>query len=230
MLPTPAPSLRILVLEDDFNIQKLLWVHLRKEGWDVDFVESAEAALDRIRKEHYDLLLLDWMVQGVGSGVDVCRANSGKIPVLMLTSRSDPSDVILGLEMGADDYLTKPFEVQVLIARVKALLRRAQSHERLQQKTTLQLGEIEINTERVEVRVDGEPLDLTPTEFKVLHHLLSHAGKVMTRDALKKRIQEAGIHVTDRVIDTHIYHVRKKLGPSGERIETVRGIGYRVRQ
>jgi DNA-binding response OmpR family regulator len=223
------PTTRILVLEDDFNIQKLLWVHLQREGWAADFFATADEVLTQFNKVRYDATILDWMVEGSKTGLDVCKELTGKIPILMLTSRSEPSDIVLGLEMGADDYLTKPFEGAVLIARLRALLRRVQVLKKAN-PTEFKVGSILLRADSAQVFSAGQPVELTATEFKILYHLLLEAGRVMTREKLLKKVQDAGISVTDRVIDTHVYHIRKKLGEAGQQIETIRGIGYRVKE
>ena len=220
----------ILLVEDEVNVQKLVKLHLEREGFKVETCATGEEALSLIQSKTFELILLDWMLKGKITGLDVCKKISGMAPILMLTSRSSATDIVLGLEMGADDYLTKPFEVPVLIARVRALLRRSQSSQSTSNENNFfEVGELRVDLAKVEVLCCNKEIKLTSSEFKVLATLLKNRGKVLSRDALLKNIQEEGVTVVDRVIDTHIYTLRSKLGKCSEFIETLRGIGYRIK-
>ncbi|MBL7716513.1 MAG: response regulator transcription factor [Bdellovibrionales bacterium] len=245
----------MLVVEDEQDIQELITLHLRREGYQVEAVADGEEALKRLRRPlpgealPYDVILLDWMLPGM-SGLEITRAlrasESGKIiPILMVTARMEAADIVLGLEAGADDYVTKPFEIPVLLARVRALIRRATITHALSQGETLgaglgtkageaglktiQLGDLVIDPNAYEVRCGKEPLSLTPSEFKLLLALAQNQGRVLTRDQLIDAVQGIGVTVVDRAIDTHIFGLRKKLSNCSDWIETVRGIGYRIK-
>jgi two-component system phosphate regulon response regulator PhoB len=166
------------------------------------------------------------------SGLELARrlrqASPGA-PVLMVTARTEAADIVAGLEAGADDYLTKPFEIPVLLARVRALLRRAQAAPAEAMPETLEVGGLRIDLRAHEVRCDGHPVALTHSEFRLLTALMRESGRVLTRQRLIERVQGQGVVVVDRAVDTHVFGLRKKLGACGEVIETVRGVGYRVR-
>lgn len=227
---------KILVVEDEEEIRDLIALHLRRDGHDVDTASSAEAALPLIEKNKYGLLALDWMLPGL-SGVDITRrlrraSDRDELAILMVTARAEPLDIVEGLEAGADDYLSKPFDPQVLIARVRALLRRnrrSTSGEQSTEGQPIQIGELYLNPESFEVKVAGEALQLTPSEFKLLYALCSNRGRVLTRDSLIQQVQGDGVSVVGRTVDTHVFGLRKKLGVCADVIETVRGIGYRVK-
>lgn len=239
---------RILVVEDEQDIQELITLHMRREGYQVEAVADGEEALKRLRRPlpgeplPFDIILLDWMLPGM-SGLEITRAlrasaNGKTIPILMVTARMEATDIVLGLEAGADDYVTKPFEIPVLLARVRALIRRAslaanpdaaaaQSEEG--GLSTIRLGELVIDPNAYEVRCGKEQLSLTPSEFKLLLALAQNQGRVLTRDQLIDAVQGIGVTVVDRAIDTHIFGLRKKLSACSDWIETVRGIGYRIK-
>lgn len=226
---------RVLVVEDEKDIADLMCLHLKREGHDVEVVEDGEEALRRLQTNRYRLLVLDWMLPGV-SGLDLCKKlrsekggfASAAVPILIVTARAHTSDIVLGLEMGADDYLTKPFEIPVLIARVRALLRRTQLAE--QPATSKYLaGELEVDAETYQVKCSEEDVQLTPSEFKLLLALLKNRGRVLTRERLIDLVQGEGVTVIDRAIDTHIFGLRKKLGGCADVVETIRGVGYRVK-
>jgi two-component system phosphate regulon response regulator PhoB len=226
-------SPQILLVEDELEIRELMALHLLRQGYRVKECGTAEEAMGEVTKHPYSLLVLDWMLPGV-SGIDVLdfvKRNNLPSSVLMVTARTEPSDIVSGLEKGADDYLTKPFEPTVFIARVKALLRRAQM---IAAKSTtpsrqVTIDQLTLNTETYEVTLRGEKLHLTPSEFKLLATMIQNRGKVMTRDQLIDQIQGEGVTVVGRTIDTHVFGLRKKLGDWSDNIETIRGIGYRVR-
>jgi two-component system phosphate regulon response regulator PhoB len=223
----------LLVVEDEESILELLEYNLSKEGYSVTPVTSGEDALETARSSAPDLILLDLMLPGM-DGFDVCRILKGDpgtkhIPVVMLTAKGEEADVITGLELGADDYITKPFSPKVLVARIRAVLRRAPKAE-ADDSRSIKIHDILIHPGRHEVLVAGEPVKLTSTEFRILHFLAGRPGWVFTRDQIIESIHGGGHHVTDRSIDVQIMSLRKKMGGSGRRIETVRGVGYRFKE
>lgn len=223
----------VLVIEDETEIRELMALHLLRQGYKVRECATAEEAEAELSSRAYPLLVLDWMLPG-DSGFDLLgrlRRSGSKSSVLMITAKSEPSDIVQGLEQGADDYLTKPFEPSVFLARVRALLRRRQMSEDSGAiaASDMVLGTLSINFDTYELSVGGEPLHLTPSEFKLLAAMIQNRGKVMTRDQLIDQIQGEGINVVGRTIDTHVFGLRKKLGSWADNIETIRGIGYRVR-
>lgn len=230
----PNASVKILVVEDERDILELVLLHLKREGYAVDSAENGEEGLRLLSSGQYSLIVLDWMLPGI-SGIDLCkrmRAQSkNQIPVLMLTARADTADVVLGLEAGADDYVTKPFDVPVLLARVRALLRRAAlvNSGTASELGKLKVGGLSVDAEAHKVTCDGEELQLTISEFKLLAALVQNQGRVLSRERLIDLVQGQDVVVVDRTIDTHIFGLRKKLGSCADVIETVRGVGYRVR-
>ena len=217
---------RVLVVEDEKDIRDLIVLHLKRAGHVVEAVESGAQALVLL-KQDWDLLVVDWMIPEP-NGVDLVkelRKSNLTVPVMMVTARSSPKDIIEGLESGADDFVTKPFEMAVFLARVSALLRRRESGL---QKDRKKVGGIELDVDAVQAKCEGTPLSLTLSEFKLLDALMGAVGKVLTREQLISLVQGQGISVVDRVVDTHIFGLRKKLGPCGDHIETVRGVGYRI--
>lgn len=224
-----AGPAQVLVIEDETEIRELISLLLLRQGHRVQQCASALEGLEHLRAEDFDLIILDWMLPSM-SGIDFLKAlDRGRIPVLMVTAKTEPQDIVAGLEAGADDYVTKPFEPGVLTARVKALLRRARPAPAENRPEILRIGEITINTATYEVHVQGEPVHLTPSEFKILSEMMLSKGRVLTRDHLIEVAQGEGISVTGRTIDTHVFGLRKKLGSQAEWIETIRGVGYRVR-
>jgi len=228
---------KILIVEDEEDIRELLRFNLMGRGFEVKAAATGEDGLLAIKDEQYDLLILDWMLPGV-SGVQVAKVargmeNGKNITILMLTAKSEPEDVIEGLDSGADDYMVKPFDNNVLWARVSALMRRSQ---RLSGQAAgapaadedLQLGGIRLSLKTYKVSVDGSEIDLTPSEFKLLAAMMSNRGRVMTRERLIGEVQGEGVSVVGRTVDTHVFGLRKKLGSCGDLIETIRGVGYRV--
>lgn len=230
-----SEKLSVLVVEDEKDISDLMSVHLRRDGYLVTQVADGEEALQSLKASEYHLLLLDWMLPGV-SGLEVCKKIRGgmsaktapQVPVLMVTARVNPSDIVTGLESGADDYLTKPFEIPVLLARVRALLRRMKLMPSVESKK-FQLGKLIVDTDKYELICGKRPVQLTTSEFKLLITLLKHQGKVLTREQLIDFVRGEDVSVVDRTIDTHVFGLRKKLGECGELVETVRGIGYRIK-
>jgi two-component system alkaline phosphatase synthesis response regulator PhoP len=223
---------KIMVVEDEADIQELIRYNLAKEGFLVTTCDSGEDALERVNQHVPDLVLLDLMLPGI-SGLDVCRAlrrapQTQSVPIIMLTAKSEEADIVTGLELGADDYVTKPFSPRVLLARVQALLRRRVATDE-PPSTTIRRGDIEIDTARHQVTLAGAPLDLTYTEFGVLELLARRAGIVFTRYQIVDAVKGEDYPVTDRSVDVQIVGLRKKLGNHSKLIETVRGVGYRFR-
>ncbi|MFM8270454.1 MAG: response regulator transcription factor [Pseudomonadota bacterium] len=224
---------RVLIVEDERDIADLMAIHLKREGIETDIVENGEQAFLELEKKTFDLLILDWMLPGV-SGLDICKKvrqsthSLQTVPILLVTARAQTSDIVLGLEMGADDYITKPFDLPVFLARVRALLRRAGRVEQSQSENRVQIGRLVLDSERHEVRCQEEVIELTPSEFKLLHAMMKNRGRVLTRERLIDLVQGEGVTVIDRAIDTHIFGLRKKLGNCANLVETIRGVGYRV--
>jgi two-component system phosphate regulon response regulator PhoB len=225
---------KVLIVEDEKDISDLMSLHLKREGHDVTAVDNGEEALRVLAGKAYDLLVLDWMLPGL-PGLELCKkirrdgdTSAAQVPILMVTARAHSSDIVLGLEMGADDYLTKPFEIPVFMARVRALLRRAAGKP---EETTkrLQIGELAIDIETYAVTCGKKDVQLTPSEFKLLWALAKSQGRVLTRERLIDMVQGEGVTVIDRAIDTHIFGLRKKLGKCADVVETIRGVGYRIR-
>ena len=216
---------RVLVVEDEADIRELMLLHLKREQCETAWAEDGESALALIAGQSFDLIVLDWMLPRL-SGLEVCKRLKRQVPVLMVTARADAVDIVDGLDAGADDYVTKPFEIPVLLARVRALFRRTE--RRQSGSNVYRAGSIVLDEFSHEVRVDAEKVHVTPSEFKLLHALLSNEGCVLSREKLIELVQGDGIVVVDRAIDTHICGLRKRLGLAAEVIETIRGVGYRV--
>ncbi|OKY76756.1 MAG: DNA-binding response regulator [Desulfobulbaceae bacterium DB1] len=225
----------ILIIEDDEDIQQLVSYNLIKAGFHVVCADTGEEGLEKLKGGDVDCILLDLMLPGMG-GLDVCRAikkseNPHGVPVLMLTAKGEEDDVVAGLDCGADDYVTKPFSPKVLIARIKALLRRKkETGEVAEEKAVaILLHGLEIHPGRHEVRLNGELLQLTMTEFGILHLLAGKPGWVYTRQQIIDAVRGYDFLVTPRAIDVQIFGLRKKMGEAGGSIETVRGVGYRFK-
>ncbi|MBI2302094.1 MAG: response regulator [Armatimonadetes bacterium] len=223
----------VLVVEDEEDIRELVRYTLTSAGYRVSEAASGEEALRRARANPPDLLLLDLLLPGL-HGLDVCRLlradeSAREVPIVMLTARGEDSDIVAGLEAGADDYITKPFSTKVLTARVKAVLRRS-GEQVLPEGEAIAHGSLSIDPRRFEVTVGGAPCELTATEFRILHYLARHPGWVFTRTQIVEAVRGEDYPVTDRSVDVHIVGLRRKLGRAAERIETVRGVGYRYRE
>jgi DNA-binding response OmpR family regulator len=221
---------RILVVDDERPLVELIVLNLQRNGYDVLHAYDGNAGLELARRQTPDLVVLDLMMPGL-SGHDVATRLKGDptttaIPILMLTAKSEETDIIVGLSIGADDYVTKPFSMKVLMARIAAVLRRKSAAEPM--GNILNAGQIVIDQSKHEVTVAGRPINLTPTEFKLLTAIFSARGRVLTRDQLMDRTMGTGVFVTDRAIDVHITAVRKKLGDLAWMVHTVRGVGYRL--
>lgn len=227
---------QILVVEDEADIRELLSLLILRQGHTVKQCSSGAQALQVLTSElsrPFDLVILDWMLPDL-SGIEVLQAirkQGSAVPVLMVTAKADPESIVQGLDAGADDYVTKPFDPVILTARIKALLRRSQ--EKVSDNSSdidiLRFGELSVNLQTYEVRCHDEELHLTPSEFKILSYMAQNQGRVMTRDQLIKVAQGEGVTVTGRTIDTHVFGLRKKLGPCADWIETIRGVGYRIK-
>ncbi|MGM0431813.1 MAG: response regulator transcription factor [Spirochaetota bacterium] len=219
----------ILVVDDEVEIQELIRFNLEREGFSVTTVSTGEQALASLGRSLPDLIILDLMLPGM-DGLEVCRAlSSYEVPILMVTAKSDDSDIILGLEMGADDYVTKPFSPRVLAARTKAVLRRKGKELPPKDGTkSISLHGIHIDPARHTVSVEDKPIDLSVTEFGILEFLMHNPGWVFSRSQIIESVKGDDYPVTERSVDVQILAIRKKLGNKGSIIETVRGIGYRL--
>ena len=219
---------RLLVVEDEPGISLGLEDDLKLEGYQVEVIEDGESALQRAREESFDLIILDVMLPGK-DGFQVCQALRREgigTPIIMLTARDQEAEKVLGLELGADDYVTKPFSPMELRARVKAVLRRREGED----LKLYRFGDCEVDFTRFEFRRDGERVNLTPLEFKLLAALVRHRGQVLDRDQLLDLVWGTDTFITDRVIDTHIANLRKKIEPElsePRHLVSIRGVGYR---
>ncbi|NLC70127.1 MAG: response regulator [Desulfuromonadaceae bacterium] len=224
----------ILIIEDEEDILALMHYNLTKEGYQVIGALSAEEGLKFLLEGKPDLVLLDLMLPGL-SGLDLCRRLKGaektaSIPIIMVTAKGEEEDVVAGLEMGADDYLSKPFSPRILAARVKAALRRPRRDvPPPADNSALHIHELIIHPGRKEVLAEGQPIDLTFTEFHVLYFLATRPGWVFTRYQIVNAVRGEDYAVTDRAVDVQIVGLRKKMGRYGKYIETVRGVGYRFK-
>ena len=220
----------ILVVEDEEDILELIRYNLSREGYPVLLAESGEEALQIVAKSSPSLMLLDLMLPEI-DGLTVCKKiksdpQTANMPIIMVTAKGDESDVVAGLEVGADDYITKPFSPKVLIARVRAMLRRT-GQSVPSEEETLTIKNLTIHPGRHEVLVDDEIVPMTHTEFRVLHYLARRPGWVFTRYQIVDAVHGSDYAVTDRSVDVQIVGLRKKLGTAADLIETVRGVGYR---
>lgn len=226
----------ILVVEDDPDIQELLAYNLGKEGYKVIVADNGEKALRLAATVNADLILLDIMLPGM-DGTDVLRElrrdkRTADIPVIMTTAKSEDSDIIAGLELGADDYITKPFSPKVLVARIRNLLRRNIGPPPISfpRDGILEIGELRLDATRHIVTVDGRGIDLSATEFAILEFLMRNPGWVFSRNQIIDAVKGKDYPVTERSVDVQVLGLRKKLGGPGERIQTVRGVGYRFQE
>lgn len=227
------PNQTILIVEDERDIADLIAFNLKREGYSVVMVSSGEEGLRQARAILPDLIVLDIMLPGL-NGLDVCRnlkaePATNSIRIIMLTARDDDIDVVTGLEVGADDYMTKPFSPKVLVARIRAVLRRPVKTAG-DAPTVQSYGELEISVEKRQVTVSGEALNLTHTEFEILCLLARRPGWVFSRSQLIDALRDGQQVVTERAIDVQIVNLRKKLGSCGDYIQTVRGSGYRMKE
>jgi two-component system phosphate regulon response regulator PhoB len=224
---------KILVVDDEEDILELVRYNLSREGYHVTGTLTGEDALRKVRSDPFDLIVLDLMLPGMdGLAFTKTVKNDSRlrsIPIVMLTAKGEEADIVTGLELGADDYITKPFSPKVMIARVRAAIRR-HNEEPEDEMALVKIHDLEINPGRRSVLAKGEPIDLTYTEFQVLLLLAKRPGWVFTRSHIVNSIRGNDYPVTDRSVDVQIVGLRKKLGPYGEYIETVRGVGYRFKE
>ena len=223
----------ILVVEDEQDIADLIAFNLAHEGFKVVQADSGEDGLNKAKANNPDLILLDLMLPGM-NGLDVCRVLKSDdemrfIPIIMLTARNEDVDIITGLEVGADDYITKPFSPRVLIARIRAMLRHHLETGKIGSEP-VRFGDLSVDPGRYQVTVDNKPIQLTLTEFQLLMLLIRRPGWVFSRSQLIDDLREGHHVITDRAIDVQIANLRKKLGKCDHYIQTVRGIGYRMRE
>jgi len=227
----------ILIVEDEADIRELVSFNLLREGHQVASVSSGEEALAMATSRPFDLVLLDLMLPGV-DGLSVCQRlksepETQNIPIVMLTAKGEESDIIAGLNLGADDYVSKPFSPRVLLARIDAVMRRAtvtkESNERVPEEKSVKIHELVIFPKRHQVTLSGQRVSLTSTEFRVLDLLAARPGWVFTRQQILDGVHGDNYAITDRAVDVQIVGLRKKLGSAGRYIETVRGVGYRLR-
>ena len=222
---------KIVVIEDEVDILEVINYNLLKEGFDVCSALDGEEGLALIKKEVPDLVLLDLMLPGL-DGIEICRKlktdySTRSIPIIMVTAKGEESDIVLGLGMGADDYMVKPFRPRELMARIRSVLRRGDFIE--EGEGLVSIDELVIDINRHEVKLEGKKIVLTAMEFKLLHFLASHPGQVFTRENLLNHVSSDDTFIIDRNIDVHIRSIRKKLNKHRELIETIHRVGYRFR-
>ena len=227
------PKQTVFVVEDEDDILDLLRYNLAREGYAVASSANGEEAVRAISRKMPDLVLLDLMLPGF-DGLEVCRALkrnplTAGIPIVMVPAKGEESDVVAGLELGADDYIAKPFSMKVVIARVRAVLRRKRATP-ADRNASVCIHDIEVNPGRHEVLVKGKPIEMTFSELRILHFLASRPGWVMTREQIVDAVRGEDYAVTDRAVDVQIVGIRRKLGARADCIETVRGVGYRFKE
>ncbi|MBN1870952.1 MAG: response regulator transcription factor [Candidatus Omnitrophica bacterium] len=223
---------RILIVEDDKHISKLVKFNLEKSNYECTIASTGEKALEVLAGQPVDLVILDIMLPGI-DGYEICKTIKAKdklknLPIIMLTAKGEEVDRIVGLELGADDYIVKPFSPRELVLRVKAILKRGKVEEG--KKDILAAGDIIINIPKHKVTVKGKSIELTQMEFKLLATLMERRSRVQTRERLLSDVWDMGTGVDTRTIDTHVKRLREKLGKSGNYIETVRGLGYKFKE
>jgi phosphate regulon transcriptional regulator PhoB len=222
---------KVLVVDDEKDIIELVSYNLEKEGFKVVSATAGEKALELVSSEAPKIIILDLMLPGI-DGLDVCRElkrsdQTSSIPIIMLTAKGEESDIVIGLELGADDYITKPFSPRVLVARVKAVLRRKESKK--EEEDMIRINQLSIDLVRHQVTYRGKTLTLTSTEFNLLIVLAQNRGRVFTRDQILDKAWKEESFVVDRTVDVHVRRLRQKLGQASQFIETVRGVGYRFK-
>lgn len=232
---TPKGRKRILVVDDERDLVDLITYNLQRNGYTVLTAGDGNEALDIATRELPDLVVLDLMLPGI-DGTEVARrlksdSRTQSIPIIMLTAKSEETDVVVGLTLGADDYVTKPFSMKILLARLQTILRRAeQTAGDGASGEVVRAGPLVIDPAKHEVTVNGEQVKLTLTEFKLLSALVNARGRVLTRDQLMDKAMGTDVFVTDRAIDVHVTAIRKKLGDANWLVRTVRGVGYRLQE
>ncbi len=224
----------VIVVEDEPDILEVLRYNLKREGFEVTTCLDGAKGLDLIQRQKPDLVLLDLMLPGL-DGLDICRhlkANSltQHVPIIMVTAKGEESDVVLGLGMGADDYIAKPFSPKELIARVKAVLRRSVTSESQVQKDRIVVDGLVVDASKYKTSLDDSEIKLTVTEFRLLHYLAGHPGQVFSREQLLNYALGHNAVVVDRNVDVHIRAIRKKIGDEKQFIQTIRGVGYRFKE
>lgn len=226
--------MKILIIEDDKDIANLAAYNFKQEKWECETVENGFKGLQQARKVPPDLIILDLMLPDVG-GLEVCRAlkadeKTKRIPIIMLTAKGEEIDRVVGFEMGADDYITKPFSPRELVLRVKAILNRLRNTSRTADEKPVVFGLLSLDPVRHQVAVAQKEIMLTATEFKLLHYFLKNKGRVATRDILLDQVWGYEAALTTRTVDAHIKRLREKMGKAGDYIETIHGTGYRFRE
>ena len=224
-------SVKILVIEDEPDIRRNLEYNLGREGFIASSVGSLVKANEKLKSKKFDLILLDLMLPD-GSGLDLCRkiksnSETEATPIIILTAKDDEVDKVVGFELGADDYVTKPFSVRELILRVKAILKRSDTKTKEVVEVERQFGDLKIDVDSHEVHVDSKLIELTALEFRLLKELVDKRGRVQSRDQLLSEVWGYNAEVTTRTVDTHIKRLREKLGSMGKYVQTIRGVGYK---
>lgn len=227
---------KILVVDDEKDIVELVHYNLEKEGYKISCAYSGEECLENVKTELPDLIILDLMLPEI-DGIDVCKflknnPQTSRIPIIMLTAKGEESDIVLGLELGSDDYITKPFKIRELLARVKAVLRRVKINisPLSKEKDLIKFKDLVIDSIKHQVTLKDQPLNLTSTEFKLLKFLAFHSGKVFTREQLLNQVWAEDSFIVDRAVDVHIRRLRQKLLTASDYIVTIRGVGYRFKE
>jgi len=229
-------KMSILIVEDELEIAELVRFHVEREGFGSRVVQSGRVALTAVEKEHPDLILLDLMLPDL-DGLEVCRRlkwqpETRNIPILIVSAKGDEADIVAGIELGADDYVTKPFSPKVLMARIKNILRRVAGEEQASTENSKRVGLADgamvIDTDRHTVLLHNKPVDLTVTEFGIIQYLSSRPGFVRTRDQIISAVHGDSAVLSSRTVDVHVTALRRKLGELGGMIQTVRGVGYRL--
>ena len=224
-------SVNILVIEDEPDIRRNLEYNLGREGFNASSVGSLDEAGEKLKSKKFDLILLDLMLPD-GSGLDLCKkiksnSETEATPIIILTAKDDEVDKVVGFELGADDYVTKPFSVRELILRVKAILKRSDTKTKEVVEVERQFGDLKIDVDSHEVHVDSKLIELTALEFRLLKELVDKRGRVQSRDQLLSEVWGYNAEVTTRTVDTHIKRLREKLGSMGKYVQTIRGVGYK---
>lgn len=224
-------SVKILIIEDEPDIRRNLEYNLGREGFNASSVGTLDNAYKKIKSKKFDLILLDLMLPD-GSGLELCKkiksnSETEATPVVILTAKDDEVDKVVGFELGADDYVTKPFSVRELILRVKAILKRSDTKTKEVVEVERQFGDLKIDVDSHEVHVDSKLIELTALEFRLLKELVDKRGRVQSRDQLLSEVWGYNAEVTTRTVDTHIKRLREKLGSMGKYVQTIRGVGYK---
>lgn len=232
MSKSKATNYKILIVDDEEDIADLIRVNLESEGYRVESCHNGLEVLPKLERFQPNLIILDLMLPGIG-GMDLCKKikeSYSNIPVIMVTAKTGETDVVLGLELGADDYIKKPFSIRELTARVRSALRRSNLQEELDKMVSISHGKIHLNATAHKVYVDEKEIDLTLIEYKILYLFMSNPGVAFSRDKLLDKIWGKDVFVTDRTVDVNIKRLRDKLLDEKEKLETIRGIGYRFKE